>query len=313
MLDSQAGGQVGVAGTIGTDVDPDIGAGRPLATDAPGVYLYPGSFETIIGLLRQGIAALAAGEPFRRLAIPPVISRRTIERAGYVKTFPQLLGTVHSYAGDAKRWGRLAPLVDEGGPWHADQQISDLVLLPAACYPVYDTLTGQALAGPRRFAVEATCFRQEATSETGRLRSFRMVELVTAATEEFCVGWRAYWLDRVSTWLGSLGLTVAIEVADDPFFGPGKKLYQAAQRMQELKYELRVPVEDGVVQAVASANLHKDHFGETFRFTSDGQVGNTSCMAFGLERIALALINAHGPDSRTWPAGVHAALGGGDD
>jgi seryl-tRNA synthetase len=308
MLDSQAGGHVGVADGPGGVAD-----GCPLATAAPGVYLYPGSFETIIGLLRQGIAALAADEPFARLGIPPVISRRTIERAGYVKTFPQLLGTVHSYTGDAKHWGGLAPLVDEGGPWHAEQAISDLVLLPAACYPVYDTLTGQALDGPRRFAVEATCFRQEATAEAGRLRSFRMVELVTAATEEYCLSWRSHWRDRVAGWLRAQGLEVSIEVADDPFFGPGKKLYQAAQRLQELKYELRVPVRDGVVQAVASANFHKDHFGETFEFTSDGAVGNTSCMAFGLERIALALINAHGPDSGAWPTGVLAALSGGHD
>src|SRR5262249_19149008 len=147
------------------------------------------------------IAALAADEPLRRLAIPPVISRRTIERAGYVKTFPHLLGTVHSYAGDAKHWGTLSPLVDEGGEWHAEQTISDIVLLPAACYPVYQTLVDESLVGPRKFAVEGTCFRQEATSETGRLRSFRMVEIVTAATEEYCAEWRAHWLERSAAWL----------------------------------------------------------------------------------------------------------------
>lgn len=301
MFDSQAGGHVGVT---------DVTDGRPLATDVPGVYLFPESFETVIALLRQGIAALARDETLTRLAIPPVISRRTIEHAGYVKTFPHLLGTVHSYTGDGKHWSTLAPLVDAGGDWHAEQRISDLVLLPAACYPVYDTLAGQGLHGPRKFAVEGNCFRQEATAEPGRFRSFRMVELVTAATEEYCVEWRAHWLERVANWFGSLGLEVSTEVADDPFFGPGKKLFQAAQRMQELKWELRVPVADGLVQAIASANFHKDHFGEAFGFTCDGGVGNTSCMAFGLERIALALINAHGPDSRRWSDGVLAALGG---
>jgi seryl-tRNA synthetase len=270
---------------------------RPLATGAPGVYLFPESFETVVGRLRQRIAALAADEPPRRLTIPPVISRHTIERAGYVTTFPHLLGTVHSYGGDAKRWAGLAPLVGTGGDWHAEQRISDVVLLPAACYPVYQTLADGDLAGPVTFAVEGTCFRQEATSEPGRLRSFRMVELVTAATEDYCVEWRARWLERSAGWLRSLGLDVAVEVADDPFFGPGRKLYQAAQRMQELKLELRVRVADGLVQAVASANFHKDHFGDAFSFTVDGQVGNTACMAFGLERIALALIEAHGPDA----------------
>lgn len=305
MFDSNVGIADIELGADGSD------SGRPVPTGVPGVFLYPGSFETIIGMLRQGITALAADEPFRRLAIPPVISRRTIERAGYVKTFPQLLGTVHSYTGDARTWGKLVPLVDEGGEWHSQQEISDLVLLPAACYPVYQTMTGQALDGPRKFHVEANCFRQEATAETGRLRTFRMVELVTAGTEEYCTDYRGRWLKRVEAWFTALGLDVTIEVADDPFFGPGKKLYQAAQRLQELKYELRVPVGDNLVQAIASANFHKDHFGEAFDFTVEDQVGNTACMAFGMERVALALIHRHGPHARSWPADVLAAIGSG--
>ncbi|HEX4721909.1 MAG TPA: aminoacyl--tRNA ligase-related protein [Pseudonocardiaceae bacterium] len=299
---------------IGVADAPDIEVGddaRPVPTGVPGVYLYPASFETIIGLLRDGITALAAGGSFRRLTIPPVISRRTIEHAGYVKTFPQLLGTVHSYGGDAKTWGKLKPLVDEGGEWHSQQQISDLVLLPAACYPVYETLVHQQFDGPRKFHVEANCFRQEATAETGRLRTFRMVELVTAGTEDYCLDYRGQWLKRVENWFTALGLSVSVEVADDPFFGPGKKLFQAAQRMQELKFELRVPVGDNLVQAIASANYHKDHFGEAFDFTVDGAVGNTSCMAFGMERVALALIHRHGPHAEKWPADVLAAIGGG--
>ena len=99
-----------------------------------------------------------------------------------------------------------------------------------------------------------------------------------------------------------------MEVADDPFFGPGRKLYMAAQRLQELKFEFRVAVAPGLVQAVASANLHKDHFGENYGFTAGDGPGHTSCMAFGLERLALALIEVHGPDVDTWPAEVLSVL-----
>lgn len=283
--------------------------GMPVATDAPGVFLYPEAFESVIDLLRGGIAALAADEPFRRLRIPPVISRRTIERAGYVKAFPQLLGTVHSYTGDSRAWSKLAPMVDEGGPWYADQEVSDLVLLPAACYPVYASIADRPLAGPARFAVEACCFRQEATAETGRLRTFRMSELVTAGSEDHCIAWRGRWLERVAEWMTAMSLEVSIEVADDPFFGPGRKLYQAAQRAQELKWELRVPVGGDQVQAIASGNYHKDHFGETYGFTADGEIGHTACMAFGMERVALAMVNVHGPHTERWPAAVTALLG----
>jgi seryl-tRNA synthetase len=281
----------------------------PMATDSPGIYLFPEGFERIIAALRSGIDLLGSGQDYRRLAIPPVISRRMIERAGYVNAFPQLLGTVHSYAGDGRGWSRLAPLVADGGDWHAEQEISDLVLLPAACYPVYASITGAELSAPIRFMVTGNCFRQEATSEIGRLRSFRMTEYVTAGTEQHCVQWRADWLERVAGWLADLDLAVSIEVADDPFFGPGRKLYQAAQRAQELKLELKVPLDADRVQAVASANYHKDHFGEGFGFSCGGEVGHTACMAFGLERIALALVHRHGERLADWPADVRALLG----
>lgn len=290
--------------------EPTDSGALPIATDAPGIFLFPTGFEEVVAALRAGIATLGAGQGYRRLAIPPVVPRRLIERAGYVNAFPQLLGTVHSYAGDATTWARLEPLVAEGGDWHAEQRVGDLVLLPAACYPVYASIAEAELAEPARFAVSGNCFRQEASSEPGRLRSFRMVEYVTAGSEQHCVRWRADWLRRVADWLSELGLPVRIEVADDPFFGPGRKLFQAAQRAQELKLELKVPVAADQVQAVASANYHKDHFGAAFAFRCAGQVGHTACMAFGLERIALALTHAHGDRLADWPAAVRTALGG---
>ncbi|OKJ15788.1 hypothetical protein [Kitasatospora sp. CB01950] len=282
----------------------------PLPTDAPGVQLQPAAYEKLLDALRGSIARLAADEPFERLVVPPVISRATIERAGYVASFPHLLGTVHSYTGSAADWRQLAPLIAESGPWHLRQTVSDLVLLPAACYPVYATLAGQDLKQPARFGVEAQCFRQEATAEPGRLRTFRMAELVTAGTPAHCLDWREHWLARVADWLEALGLKPSIDLADDPFFGGGRRLYQAAQRAQELKFELRVELADGLVQAIASANIHKDHFGEAFAFAADGAPAHTACTAFGLDRIALALLHTHGPRPVDWPATISTALNG---
>jgi seryl-tRNA synthetase len=286
------------------------GEAAPIATDALGVVLYPAPFEAVVALLRQGIDALASTEDYPRMAIPPVVPRSLVERAGYVQAFPQLLGTVHSFTGTPREWKELSASSVQGGDWHTAQRISDLVLLPAACYPVYAGLSGRELAQPERFTVEGQCFRQEATSETGRLRSFRMVELVTAGTEQHCLAWRGVWLDRVAAWFDRLSLKVEVEVADDPFFGPSRRIFQAAQRVQELKFELRVPVADGLVQAIASANFHKDHFGEVFGFTSEGATGNTACTAFGIERIALALLHAHGPRPAEWPVSLISAITG---
>ncbi|BFV55155.1 amino acid--[acyl-carrier-protein] ligase [Kitasatospora sp. CMC57] len=289
-----------------TDLHPS-GAATLLPTDVPGVVLYSGAFEALIADLRLGIETLGADEPFDRIAVPPVISRALVERAGYVKAFPHLLGTVHSFTGTASEWGERSGRPD----WHTAQQIGDLVLLPAACYPLYATLEGRELTEPVRFATSAHCFRQEGSHEPGRLRSFRMAEYVTAGSQQHCEEWRARWLDRVADWLAALDLKAAVEVADDPFFGRARRIFQAAQRAQELKYELRVELADGLVQAIASANCHKDTFGTVFGFTADGEPGHTACAAFGLERIALALIHAHGPHLAHWPQSVRLALTGG--
>lgn len=281
---------------------------RPLPTEAPGVYLFPEAFERIVAGLRRSIDVLTADEPMRALGVPPVIARGTIERTGYPASFPHLLGTVHSFTGDAKQWSELSPLVEAGGAWQSGHEPTDLVMLPAACYPVYATMAGQTLDQPRTHHVSARCFRQEATSETGRLRSFRMVEFVTAGDAEHCARWRDRRLEQVADWLASLDLKVAVEDADDPFFGSARRLYQAAQRRQRLKFELRVAVDDGIVQAVGSANCHKDHFGAAFDITANDAPAHTACVGFGLERIALALIHAHGARLEDWPATVAAAL-----
>lgn len=280
-----------------------------IGTAATGVHLSPAPFERIVAALRCAVDAMAAGETDEVFAAPPVIARATVERAGYVRSFPHLLGSVHCFGGDRRDWQQLVKLAD-GGDWHRAQQITDLVLLPAACYHVYPLWTDQVRRLDRPVCVHATCFRQEATDEPGRLRSFRMTEIVRAGQPEECLRWRDEWRDRLAAWLTDLGLTAVAEVADDPFFGPGNRLLREAQRDQQLKWELRVPVADGQPQAVASCNYHLDHFGTAFGITLRGGPAHTACVAFGLDRLVLALYHRHGPDPTEWPDRIHRALQG---
>ena len=61
--------------------------------------------------------------------------------------------------------------------------------------------------------------------------------------------------------------------------------------------------------AVCSFNFHETHFGDAFEIqTPDGEVANTACLGFGLERVAMALFQTHGFDPGTWPAEVRAKL-----
>lgn len=280
-----------------------------IPTEISGVGMLNGAFEAIIDGLRSSLLRFAEPDGAMAFHVPPVISRALLERLGYVDAFPHLLGTLHSFGGDRRRWREIqAARLADGTPWHTDQEISDVVALPATCYHLYPLVAGQALAQSATLTAEASCYRHEATSELGRLRSFRMREIVRVGSPADVSAWRDTWLARARTWFGQLGLTVSVEAATDPFFGDAARMMAPPQRQEQLKWELRADLGAGADQAIASANYHKDHFGSLFDIRSGTDLAHTACAAFGLERIVLALIAAHGASLERWPASVRRAL-----
>jgi seryl-tRNA synthetase len=265
-----------------------------LPTGAPGLTAFTPKFETVMARLQAGLTALdplgSAGPSW----YAPVVPRANIERAEYAESFPHLLGVVHALEADTAK---------EDGIEDEDRIPTDVVLAPAVCYSVYARLADSVLDEARYFDAAGYCYRHEATSELGRFRSFRMREFVVVADEDTALDWRNAWLARCEALFARIGLTVSVESASDPFFGPGGRFMRASQLQQDLKYELIVPLSDqDPGTAIASANSHKDHLGQRFGIGfADGGPAHSSCMAFGLERIALALIHAHGDDLADWP------------
>ena len=153
-------------------------------------------------------------------------------------------------------------------------------------------------------------YRHEPSPEPTRMQSFRVREFVRCGTPAQVVEWRNMWLERGVTLLKSLGLDAVSDVASDPFFGKGGKMLAVSQKEQQLKFEVLVPViSTEKPTAVCSFNFHQEHFGEAFHIkTADGAVANTACLGFGLERIVMALFQAHGFDPKAWPAEVRARL-----
>jgi hypothetical protein len=110
--------------------------------------------------------------------------------------------------------------------------------------------------------------------------------------------------------LARLGLEVRAELANDPFFGRLGRVSAASQRQEQLKYEVVAPTRPAPkLTALASANCHQDHFGSAFSIlTPDGQPAHSACVSFGVERISLALVWAHGTDPDRWPEALQRRL-----
>jgi seryl-tRNA synthetase len=288
-------------------------AGLLVETGVDGLYLRGGVFEDVVERL-DALAVASAGDDEREvLRFPPAMNRMHFERSGYLKSFPQLAGTVHSFCGDDKGHELLLKQLAEGEDWTQEQKATDVVLNPAACYPLYPMVArrGPLPQGGGLFDIMAYCFRREPSKEATRMQLFRMHEFVRVGTPEQVMAFRELWLDRGQGFVASLQLPFTIDVANDPFFGRGGRMMASSQREQKLKFELLIPVngEGTSPTACMSFNYHQDHFGTTWGIrTHDGETAHTACVGFGLERLSLALFRHHGLDPKQWPAKVRQTL-----
>ena len=269
-----------------------------------GVYGRTALFERVIDGLGRLIAR-NRDPGMEVLRFPPVMSRAQLERTGYQNNFPQLLGGVCCLGHEAGKAGN-------GVDWAAAASTSDLVVTPAACYPVYPLVAarGRVPEGGLLFDVTADCFRREPSRQLDRLQSFRMREFVTVGSSEQASAFRERWLSRASELANELCLNHRIDKASDPFFGRTGQLLALSQVEQSLKYELLIPVySQERPTACMSFNYHLDHFGETWQLKgAKGELAHTACVAFGLDRLALALFVTHGADLDSWPQSARAAL-----
>jgi seryl-tRNA synthetase len=170
--------------------------------------------------------------------------------------------------------------------------------------------SGRLPAGGRRFEVFGHCFRHEPSLDPARMQAFRMHEFVYLGDPDGAVAHRDLWLERSADLLSGLGLAVDAVIANDPFFGRTGRMLASNQRADTLKYEIVCAINpDAEPTAISSSNYHVDLFGIGFGIeSSNGDVAHTACVGFGVERITLALLAAHGLDPDTWPPGVRSRL-----
>jgi len=283
-----------------------------IETGVDGVYARTGLYE---GMVEALTALISAHRPAGAevLRFPPVMSRAQIEQHGYLKSFPNLLGAVSCLCGDERHIrGVVGRFMEDGEPWTDALEAADLVLAPAACYPVYPIVAsrGEVPADGLIFDVAADCFRREPSTDIDRFQSFRMREYVRVGTQAQIQAFREDWMERAKGLADLMGLSYRIDLASDPFFGRGGQIVAASQLEQALKFELLVPVHSTEkATACMSFNYHQDHFGLTWDMkNAAGEPAHTGCVAFGMDRLAVAMFATHGLDVDAWPAAVKAAL-----
>jgi seryl-tRNA synthetase len=283
-----------------------------IETGVPGVYGRGGDFENV----RKRVAALVtrtgADEKPEQLRFPPVMPRHDLETVGYLKSFPHLAGSIFSFEGSEADAAEQYERASRHEDWSEFQDMTDLVLTPAACYPVYPAIAVRGPLPPGGITVDAGSsyvFRHEPSGDPARLQMFHQREIVRIGEPETVQAWREIWRNRAVELLGAIGLEVQLEIASDPFFGRSGRMLAASQREQQLKFEVVTQIAGPEPTAVASFNYHQDHFASAYGIKlADGAEAHSACLGFGLERITIALLREHGLDIQAWPAEIRERL-----
>lgn len=299
------------------DVDPRarflaalVDARLLVPTGVRGVYGRGGGFEDVLQAFERLVTRRGRAADDEVVHFPPVFPRAHYLRTSHVHNFPDLMGSLHAFTGKDREHAELVRKLTEHEDWTRDLAPSEVMMVPAACYPLYPAVSGTLDARGRTVDLESWVFRHEPSDDPPRLMCFRQREFVRIGSPDQALAHRDAWLERGRAILEEVGLPATPVVANDPFFGRGGRLAKATQREQVLKWELVVPItSEEAPTAIASCNYHLDYFGQTFDIRRpEGGPAHTACVGFGVERVTMALFKTHGLAPGAWPASVRAAL-----
>lgn len=283
----------------------------PLGAD--GLYAFGRTFELIVQGVDAWLLQLVSDDGGWDLRLPPLCRTEDFLLTEYLTSFPHLAGAVFGFDGydrdpAVRRWQN-----SRQADWPGNIKAAGLMLISAACQPAFALFRGILPEKGQQVNLLGHCFRREPSLDPARMQAFRQREFLFLGRADAAVSFRDSWVERGLNALNDLGLDVRQTEANDPFFGRAGRLLAAHQREAGAKIELVAdfyPDHDARTIALASCNLHGEHFGHAFGIScSDGATAHTSCVGFGLERIALALLRAYGPNVAGWPAYARDSVG----
>jgi len=275
-----------------------------------GLYARSETYQGIVNAIDSLVHRWGSGLGATMVYLPPVLARTTFDSTNYLQSFPDLMGSVHVFRGNDRDHAELLRRVEAEGDWPALLEPGEVVLSSAACHALYPMCSGRLPAGGRRYEVSGFCFRREPSADPARMQAFNMHEVVYVGDPDEAQRHRDEGLAHGLDLLRELGLDVTPVPANDPFFGRLGSALAAGQLEEELKLEGVSPIYSSEhPTAIMSANCHRDHFGLPFGIETDtGEVAHSACVAFGVDRITVALLVRHGLDPAGWPGSVRAQL-----
>lgn len=299
------------------DPNPELVALGEVHQETDGVFTLGPTVSRLIEFFEAQFLSLAdsfGAVPYR---FPTLIPAIYLERVNYFRAFPHSLSFVTHLREDLDVIDHFAEQAacDEHGlntPAGSFDKIQTL-LSPAVCYHLYFALADKPLPnGELTVTAVGNCFRYESINLASleRMWNFTMREVILVGSKDFVLENREIARQRMAPFFKRIGLAYRVETANDPFFIGEFRKQAAFQSAFQLKYEISasLPYKNSTL-AIGSYNYHQDFFGRHLNITlPDGSPAHTGCVAFGLERTALAFLAQFGPNPDNWPSAVKEAL-----
>jgi seryl-tRNA synthetase len=284
--------------------------------EGEGIYSLGPLLTNLINFFEQKFLSIAKEYGASAYRFPTLVPAAFLEKVNYFKAFPHSLSFATHLRSDLdviEDFSQHAHCENEGlsTDLHSFAKIQNL-LSPAVCYHLYFSLMNQKLPSDSLTATAVgNCFRYESSNldSLERLWNFSMREIIFIGNKQFVLDQRESARKTMEKFFESIGFVYGVESANDPFFiGEFKQV--AFQNAFQLKYEIRasLPYKNSTL-AVGSYNYHQDFFGRHLNITlPDDSFVHTGCVAFGLERMALAYVAQFGIYPEKWAEAIRKEL-----
>lgn len=241
---------------------------------------------------------------------PVLLPVEAYKKTGYLKRSPQYAIFCCNTFEDIDKLEDLQHNIQDNNIQLSLKQPT-FALSPSACFHTYLEYENTVLNSDSVFTFCQNVFRNEGRfnfSEIGRLMDYHVREIVMIGSNDFVSTVREVFLNKLVTLITDWGLCFSVNIASDPFIMPKIQKFKKIQKIEKLKYEVKLNCNSSHKISVASFNLHGSAFTEPFNIkvkNNDNTV--TGCIGLGMERWVLAFICQYGVEPLKWPEEIKNA------
>lgn len=286
------------------DIDAALAASPDVQLLGDGLVGLSGELLRLFRFFEDRFRQLAADYGAEEQHYPVMVPSEVLAEVGYFGHFPQHITFCSHLPGDLPVLERVARTEAGKVPEELDLTPARHVLTPAVCLPCYRQQRGAVIDGVRTLTMQNHVFRYEGTRHMPLRRGwdFTVRDIVFFGAFEDLSRLRAEVMDRAMALCRELDLEATIELANDPFFLDASRDKAVYQRMGEVKFELLFPMPGGRdALAASSFNLHRDYYTSVYDTRRPGgELAESACMGFGIERWVYAFLTQKGMDRGGW-------------